>query len=164
VQARKRVRTLRGHLLDVDPALLREHEQGLFRTAVEGERQVVLLRDLRRPLDPEPSHHVAADVEPEDLPCLLRGLCRRVGQLDASRLSAAARQDLGLHDNLSAELLGGATSLVRRRRKTAFGNGNAVPLEELLPLVLVEVHRRASLTALEQPPKRLKDQTDSRST
>ena len=102
VQARKRVGTLLGDLLDLDPALLREHEQRLFLAAVEGDGQVVLLRDLRRALDPEPVHDVAADVEPEDLARLRLGVGRIVGELDPARLPSAAGQDLSLHDDLAA--------------------------------------------------------------
>jgi hypothetical protein len=46
VQAGERVGRLRRHLLDVDAALGREHEERLLRAAVEGHREVVLLRDL----------------------------------------------------------------------------------------------------------------------
>ena len=67
VQPDERVRRRRRDLLDVDPALRREHEQRLLRAAVERDREVVLLRDVRRLLDPEPADDVAADVEAEDL-------------------------------------------------------------------------------------------------
>ena len=76
VQPDERVGALLGDLLDVDPALGREHVERLLRAAVEGQREVVLLRDLRRLLDPEPADDVAADVEPEDLAGALLGLVR----------------------------------------------------------------------------------------
>ena len=67
VEARDRVRRALGQLLDVDPALGREHKQRLLLAAVEGDREVVLLRDVGRSLDPQPADDVAADVEPEDV-------------------------------------------------------------------------------------------------
>src|SRR5262249_14144906 len=56
-------------------------------------------------------------------------------------------QDLRLHDDLAAELLGGGARLLGRRREASLGHGDAEAPEELLALVLVEVHRRASLLA-----------------
>ena len=75
VEPDERVGALLGDLLDVDAALRREHVERLLRAAVEREREVVLLRDLRGLLDPELADDVAADVEPEDL---LRALLRLV--------------------------------------------------------------------------------------
>ena len=67
VQPHERLGALLGDLLDVDAALGGEHEERLLGAAVEREREVVLLRDLRGALDPELADDVAADVEPEDL-------------------------------------------------------------------------------------------------
>src|SRR5439155_22572207 len=66
VQPRERVWVLLGDLFDLDPSFGREHEEWLLRAPVESEREVVLLRDLGRLLDPEPAHDVASNVEPED--------------------------------------------------------------------------------------------------
>ena len=76
VQPDERVGRLLRDLLDVDPALRREHEERLLRAAVERDREVVLLRDVGGALDPERADDVAADVEPEDLPRLLLGVRR----------------------------------------------------------------------------------------
>ena len=74
VEARQSVRVVLGDLLDLDAALGREHEERLLRPAVERDREVVLLGDLGRLLDPELAHDVAVDVEAEDLarPCAPR--------------------------------------------------------------------------------------------
>src|SRR5207248_82093 len=90
-----------------DSALLRQHQERLLRAPVEGDREVVLLRDLRGPFDPELADDVAADVEAEDVARASLGLGRVVGELHAARLAAPARQDLRLDDDLRAELLGG---------------------------------------------------------
>ena len=107
VQADERVGALLGDLLDLDAALRREHEERLLRAAVEREREVVLLRDVGRLLDPEPAHDVAADVEAEDL--LARAPPPRRGSaasLIAARLAAPAGEHLRLDDDRAAELLG----------------------------------------------------------
>src|SRR5262249_44898960 len=127
-------------LLDLDPALGREHVQELLRASIERDRQVVLLRDLRRTFDPELLHHVAADVETEDVVRTLLRLRRIVGELDAARLAATAGQHLRLDNHWAAELLRGSTRLLRRRRKTTFRNGDTEARKELLALILVEIH------------------------
>ena len=76
VQAHERVRVVRGDLLDLDPALRREHEERLLGAAVERDREVVLLRDVGRLLDPDLADDVAANVEPQDLARLLLGVGR----------------------------------------------------------------------------------------
>src|SRR4029078_3909350 len=70
VQERERVRGRGRALLDLDTALSGEHEQRLLRPAVEREREVVLLRDVRGALDPELAGHVAPDVEAEARVCV----------------------------------------------------------------------------------------------
>ena len=146
VEARERLGPVGGDLLDVDPALLREHEERLLLAPVERDREVVLLGDLRGLLDPELADDVAVDVQAEDRLGVLSGLVGRVGELDPAGLPAAAGQHLGLDDDLAAELLGRRARLVRRRREPPLGDGDAEPLEELLALVLVEIHRAATLT------------------
>ena len=71
VQPHERVGIVRGDLLDLDAALGREHEQRLLRAAVEGDREVVLLRDVGGLLDPELLDDMPADVQPDDVARLL---------------------------------------------------------------------------------------------
>jgi hypothetical protein len=85
---------------------------------------------------------MAADVEPEDLAGARLRLVRRGGELDPSGLAAAAGQHLRLDDHRPAELFGRRARLLRARRQPAVRDGDAVPPEELLPLVLVQVHGR----------------------
>ena len=76
---------------------------------------------------------------------LLLGVVRVVGELDPAGLAAPARQHLGLDDDLAAELLGGGARLLGRRRQPPLRDGDAEAAEELLALVLVEIHRRRTL-------------------
>ena len=103
------------------------------------------MRDVGGLLDPELADDVAVDVQAEDRLGVLSGLLGRVRELDPAGLTAPPGQDLRLDDDLAADLLRGRARLFRRRRKPSLGDGNAEPLEELLALVLVEVHRRATL-------------------
>ena len=145
MQPRERLRPFGRDLLDVDPALLGEHEQRLLLAAVERDREVVLALDVRRLLDPELADDMAVDVHPEDRLRVLGGLVRRARELDSTGFPAAARQHLGLDDDLRPELLSRRPSLVGSRGDATLRDGNPEAFEELLPLVLVEVHRRATL-------------------
>ena len=135
----ERVGRLLRDLLDVHPALRREHEERLLDAAIEGDREVVLLLDIGGLLDPERAHDVAANVETEDLLRLLLRVGRVVGELDPAGLAAAARQHLRLDDDRAAELLGRGARLLGGLRRPPVRDGNAEALEELLALILVEV-------------------------
>ena len=141
-------------LLDVDPALGREHEERLLHTTVEGQRQVVLALDVGRLLDPEPADDVAADVHAEDRFAWSSASSGVAGELDAAGLAAPARQHLRLDDDLAAELLGRLPRLRRRLRDTSLGDRDAEAAEELLALMLVEVHRAGESTRLRRAPLR----------
>ena len=91
-----------GHLLDLDPALGREHAEVQLGRAVEGEAGVVLLGDVGGVLDPEALHHVALDVEPEDVAGVQAHLVGVGGQLHAAGLAAATHLHLRLdHDRVA---------------------------------------------------------------
>jgi hypothetical protein len=83
---------------------------------------------------------VATDAETEDLAGAGLGFGGIGGQLDPARLAASADQDLRLDDDLAAELLGPRARLLRRPSHPPLGYGDAEAGEELLPLVLVEIH------------------------
>src|SRR5207244_7065655 len=92
-------------------------------------------------------HDGAVDVEPDDLLGLAPGVVGPVGELDPARLAAAAGQHLRLDDHLATDLLRGRAHLGGARGETAFRHRNPEAPEELLALVLVEVHRRLTLAA-----------------
>ena len=136
----QRVRVLLGDLLDLDTALRREHEEGLLRATVERDREVVLLRDVGGPLDPELADDVAANVEPEDVARLGLGVRGILGELDSACLAAAAGEHLRLDDDRAAERRRRGARLLGRDGEPAVGHRNPDPTEELLALVLVEIH------------------------
>ena len=118
---------------------------GLLDPAIEREREVVLLRDLGRLLDPETLDDVALDVEADDVLRVLLRLVRVGRELDAACLAAAAGEHLGLDDDRAAEHLGSLPRLARRRRQPTFADGDPDPPEQLLALVFVEIHSAPSL-------------------
>ncbi len=67
------------------------------------------------------------------------------GQLHAAGLAAAADQDLRLDDDRVADLLGGADGVGDGRYRLAGGNLQTVAGEELLALILEQVHCGAGL-------------------
>jgi hypothetical protein len=148
-EARQRLWTLGGDLLDFDAALLGEDVERAFLATVEGQREVVLPRDVGGRLDPQLADDVAVDVHPEDGAGVLFGLVGAVGKLDPTRLAPSSRQHLGLDDHLAAQLLGSRSSLLRRGGETPLRDRDPEAAEELLALVLVEIHGRgASLSSV----------------
>ena len=142
--------------------------------AVEGHAEVELARDPAALLDVD-----LADLLP--LGAGLRGLehhaehrlgvgarlVGRAGELHAAALPAAAGVDLGLHGaDAAAELAGGALGLERRDREVAARHGDAELPEDLLRLVLVDLHRaprsfRASRGGIAPPAGRPRGAPDA---
>jgi hypothetical protein len=144
VQLRDRRRVLLGDLLDVHPALGGEHHQRRLRRAVEDDRRVVLQSDVRRRLDPQLVDREAADVHPEDRLRVLLGLGAVLGDLDAARLAAPADQHLRLDDARIADLVGRRDGVLDGRGRLAGGDRDPVTGEQLLALVLEQIHRGAA--------------------
>ena len=82
------------------------------------------------------------DVEAEDVVGERFCFVRVAGELDAAGLAASAGQHLGLDDDLAGEHLGSRACLGRRARHAPVGDGYPKAREELLALVLVQVHGR----------------------
>ena len=117
-----------------------EHAEVLLLRAVEGEAGVVLLGDVGGDLDPDGLDDVALDVEAEDVAGVLADLVDVGRQLHAAGLAAATDVDLGLDDHRVADALGDGHGLVDGGAGFAVADGDAVLGEELLALVLEEIH------------------------
>ena len=134
------VRVGGGHLFDLDAALGGEHPEVELGRPVEGEAGVVLLLNVGGVLHPEPLHHMALDVEPEDVAGMEADLVRVGSQLDPARLASASHLHLRLDDHRVARRLGLLDGLVHRVGHPARRRRDAESGEVLLALVLVEVH------------------------
>ena len=131
---------LLGQLLDLHAALDRAHGQVGAVGAVQQHGEVVLLGDVGALGDHDPVHGVALDVHPQDGLGVLVGLVGRLGDLHAAGLAAAADLHLRLDDGDAADLLRGRLGLVRGLRNDAGQHGDAVRLEQIARLVLIQVH------------------------
>ena len=140
VDPRDRLGVLLGDTFDVDAALRGEHAEVLLGAAVERERRVVLLGDVGRVLDPDDLHDVALDVHAEDVPGVGADLGGVVGELDAAGFPAAADLHLRLHDDRIADAVGRGDRVVDRGHGLAGGDGNPVAREQLLALILEQIH------------------------
>jgi hypothetical protein len=115
--------------------------------AVEDDRGVVLLGDVRAALDPDlidaegPLAVRADDVHAEDRAGVLARLLDVLGDLDPARLAATADQHLGLDRAGVADLLRRGDGGVDGVGDLAAGHGDPVLGEQLLALVLEEVHK-----------------------
>jgi hypothetical protein len=140
---------LRGRdLLDLHAACRRGDDDDALGAAVHDEREVELLGDVGRFLDVEARDKLAAGTGLVRHELLAEQVFRRALDLgvvrahaDAARLAARARMDLRLHDPLVAADLGGAIGrLLGAVGEAAAGDRNAVPMQQLLRLVFVDVH------------------------
>ena len=127
-------------LLDLHAALDGAHGQVVAVRAVQQHGEVVLLGDVGALGDHDLVDGVALDVHAEDGGGVLEGLVRGLGDLDAAGLAAAADLHLRLDDNDAADLLGSGLGFFRGVRNDAGKHGNAVCLEEIARLVLIQVH------------------------
>jgi hypothetical protein len=83
---------------------------------------------------------VALDVEAEDRLRGFFGIRRRLRDLDAAGLAAAAGLHLRLDDGDATELLGCRAHLRRGLGDDAGEHGNTVLFEQITGLVLVQIH------------------------
>ena len=131
-------------LFDLHAALHRADRQERPVGPVEQERQVVLGRDVDRLGDQHRVHGVALDVHAEDLAGLLVGLVRAVRQLHPAGLAPSAGLHLRLHHDqrvaLGGELGGDIARFVGGARDLARLHGHAVLGEQVLRLILKQVH------------------------
>src|SRR5699024_6075248 len=144
-----RLGALFGELLDLHTALDAGHGQVAALRAVQQDREVVLLGDVRASGDHHPLHGMPLDVHAEDLARALGGLVGGLGQLHAAGLATATDLDLCLDDDHLAAV--GHQALGRGPRLLWGGGDDAVQhrypmlLEQISCLVLEQVHVRLAL-------------------
>ena len=95
---------------------------------------------------------VALDVHAEDLAGGEFGGGRVGGEFDAACLAAAAGLHLGLDDDAAAEAFCGRAGFAGRVGGFGVGYGDAVLLEDLACLVLVQIHAGSCLGKCRTPP------------
>jgi hypothetical protein len=83
---------------------------------------------------------------------VVAGLCGVGGDLDPARLAAAPDQHLGLDGAGIADALGRRDGVVDGRRDLAARHGDAVLREQLLALILEEVHGEGVPTVRRRQP------------
>ena len=148
VQAGDRLRLLRRDLLDVDAPACRQHPEVQLGRAVERERRVVLLGDVARTLDPKCLDDVAPDVHAQDVERVRADGVGVGRELDAARLAAPAHVHLRLDDDGVADAVGGLDRLLDGEDGVTRRHRDAVLREQLLALVLEEVHYLRSLRSM----------------
>ncbi len=136
-----------GDLLDLDAALGGADEHQAPGGAIEQDREVVLLDDLRGRPDEHAPDRQALDLEGQDLGRDLLGLVGRGGELHAAGLAAAADQDLGLDHDLAGGVAGvgqepdrGGAGLGRGAGDLPGGDREPLGDEQRLGVGFVDLH------------------------
>ena len=124
-------------LLHVHAAHRGGHEERLPRGPIDREAEVQFLRDREALLEVHLLHPIPVDVHAKDLARDLARLLQRLRGPDAAGLAASSDEDLRLHHAGK----GRVRDLLRLRRHDAAGDRDSVPGEDLLRLVLEELHR-----------------------
>ena len=136
------VGVLLGDLLDVDPAHVAEQHHGLLADSVPDDARVVLVLDVGLRVDEHAARHVAVDLELEDVLGVLGGLLRRVGELHAAGLHAAACEDLGLDHGWAVDALRDRPGFVCGLGEAVLGDRDPRLGDDRAGLVFEEAHRR----------------------
>jgi hypothetical protein len=141
------VRVLGRDLLDFHAAELRRHHDREAFGAVEHHAEVELAVDRQRLFDEYGANQLALgpgllghQCHSEDLIGQLDRFVGVVGELDAAALAAAAGVDLGLDDDLAAELLGRSPCRAGLGDDDASRHRNAVLSQHLFALIFVDFH------------------------
>ena len=137
---RDRVGVLVRDDLDLDAALGAGDAEVVAVGAVDQEGEVVLLGDVGGRRDQHPVDGEALDVHAEDLARLGDGVLGVLRQLHAAGLAAAAGLDLRLDDDAAALGLGRGLGVLGLCDDGADRHRHVVLGEELLRLVLHQVH------------------------
>ena len=146
VDADDGVRVRRRHLLDLDPALGRAHQQDPPRRPIEDRGQVQLADDVRGWSDEDLAHGDALDRHAEDV---VRDVLRLVvsgGEPDAARLASTADEHLRLDHHLArvaraVEQPGGRSASLGRAPGDLPGrNRQTLGEQELLGVGFLDLH------------------------
>ena len=148
------LRSLGSDLLDLDAAFLGSHHDDPCRGAINDKAEVIFLFNIRAFFDQEATNLLAFRTRLMRDENLAKQLLRIVfdlfdglGDLDAARLAAAARMNLRLDDLDSggAEFLRVLHRLFDTERRQAVRHIDAEFPQDLLGLVLMNIHNHASL-------------------
>ena len=122
--------------------------RGFLLAPVHHNGEVHLTFDVRPAFDINSANGVPLYVHAQDLLGRLFGILRAIHHFDAPGLAPAANEDLCLHRDRAADLLGRMLCLLRRFGYAAFQRLEAVPLQQLFALILVEIQNSTPREAL----------------
>ena len=141
------------HFLDIDAARGAHHQHGALRGAVDDDPDVALRRDVGRGRHQHLVHGEPLDRHPQDLG-RLRSRCVGVRrELHAPCLAPPPRVHLGLHHDLPAQALRDGAGLGRALGDLAVRDGDAVALEDVPRLILVQVHACSKVIVVPASPR-----------
>src|SRR5262245_38343959 len=144
-------------LLDVHAAGGRGHEDQLRDRAIEQHSQIELLFDFQTLFDEQRAHGAAFgtglmrdQIHSDHLFGQVVNVFHRAREFDAASLAAPASMDLRFDDHRQPQFLGGLLSLGDRTRDPAARDLDVETAQQFLTLILVNLHKNASIGIMEQ--------------
>ena len=142
------------HLLDLDAALFADHQDDALGGAIDDEAEIELLVDGQALFDQQARDPLAGRARligderlTDQLARDLFGFVERLGELDAAGLATPAGVNLRLdHGDRGAEPLGDLGNFLRRKGHFTARHWNAVLGKNRLGLILVNLHKKTSLS------------------
>src|SRR5215475_4562742 len=149
-------------LLDVHAAGGRGHEDQLRHRAVEQQSQIELLFNFQTLFDEQRAHGAAFgtslmrdQIHSDHLFGQVVNVFHRAREFDAAALAAPAGMDLRLDDHRQPQFLGGLFGLGDRTRDPAARDFDIETAQQFLTLILMNLHKNASVGTPEQYRARL---------
>ena len=146
-------------MIDLDSPVGADHEHRPLARAIDHQPEIALPLDLKpllHPYPPDPlpggSRLIRDECHAEHLAGGFRRGLRAFDDFDAAALPSSASVDLCLDDHRApAKPLGDRARRVRIERDVALGNWYAVPGQDRLGLILVNLHRVSTVLGTERP-------------
>ncbi len=130
-----------GHLFDVHAPFRRDHEHRRLAGPVHEDPDVGFRSDLLGRRDQDLSHGEPLDLHAQDVGGVIAGLLGVLRELHASRLPPSPGVHLCLYDDGTPQIVSDPLRLVRTGGDLSLGNRDPNGPQELLRLILVDIHR-----------------------
>ena len=142
----------RGDFLNIDAACRADHCHRRLRLAVHHDTQIVFFFDGQLGHHQHLLHGQPLDIHAQHTRGSIARLFRGIAKLNATSPATPTNIDLGLNDHRHPKVAGNLLGLLRRRGNLAGLNGYPIAAEDVLRLILVNLHFGSLMVASSAPP------------